>query len=153
QQARRILEARAADWRGDRRGAPLDEADLTAVENGAKGMRGWMVEEKRLVEASREQRRSRRRRRRVLLVTLGATTVVCVLLLVVIRLAFDRAFRAEIAEGQRQAQVRENHRQLAWSNWNSGIAARDVEHSPVKSAIFLMRAFQYARLAGDDAKG
>ncbi len=38
QRARRILEART-DWRGDRDGTPLDEADLDVVERGLAGMR------------------------------------------------------------------------------------------------------------------
>lgn len=67
QRARRILEARVADWTEARTGTPLDEADLASVEHGAGGMRAWTDDEQRLVDASRDRReqehRAQRRRR------------------------------------------------------------------------------------------
>jgi WD40 repeat protein len=54
QRARRLLENRSPEWRGDKAGPPLDSVDLTTVENGAGGMRSWEPNEVRLVEASRE---------------------------------------------------------------------------------------------------
>ncbi|HEX5758348.1 MAG TPA: tetratricopeptide repeat protein [Thermoanaerobaculia bacterium] len=64
QRASRILEQRAVEWAGGKEGAPLDEMDLTIVEQGADGMRAWTADEKRLVERSRDQRTRRRRLRR-----------------------------------------------------------------------------------------
>src|SRR5208337_341560 len=53
QRARRLLENRAPDWRDGKNGAVLDSTDLSAVEEGAAGMRVWNADEVRLVEASR----------------------------------------------------------------------------------------------------
>jgi hypothetical protein len=48
QRARRILESRAVDWAEGRTSSVLDESDLTAVEAGYAGMRGWTAAEERL---------------------------------------------------------------------------------------------------------
>ena len=64
QRARRILENRAADWRGDKTGIVLDEADLTVVESGENGMRQWTADEQRLIDASRRTRQQKNRRNR-----------------------------------------------------------------------------------------
>jgi hypothetical protein len=60
QRARRVLENRAVEWSGDRTGAFLDEPDLVIVEAGAQGMRAWLGDERRLVEASRAENLRRR---------------------------------------------------------------------------------------------
>lgn len=56
QQARRLLERYARQWAGGATGEAFDDADLTTVEAGLKGMRAWTPEEARLVEASRGER-------------------------------------------------------------------------------------------------
>jgi WD40 repeat protein len=65
QRARRILENRAPEWEGDRKGTPLDEPDLALVEAGAPGMQAWTRAEEHLVEASRVNKARRSRMRRV----------------------------------------------------------------------------------------
>jgi len=55
QRARRILENRVMEWRDGKAGELLYDADLKIVEEGANGMRGWDPDEKRLVDASREE--------------------------------------------------------------------------------------------------
>ncbi|HEX9941448.1 MAG TPA: tetratricopeptide repeat protein [Thermoanaerobaculia bacterium] len=64
QRALRILQQRAVEWAGGKEGPPLDEMDLTIVEQGAGGMRAWTADEKRLVKRSRDERTRRRRLRR-----------------------------------------------------------------------------------------
>ena len=64
QRASRILQQRAVEWSGGKEGPPLDDADLTTVEEGAGGMRAWISDERRLVERSRAERTRRRRRER-----------------------------------------------------------------------------------------
>src|SRR5262249_28033411 len=90
QRARRILESRAGEWKGDPKGAspgqgqgarqatdvarakpawkktPLDEANLKTVENGLKGMRDLRSEEQDLLRASRNEQARRERNRRLL---------------------------------------------------------------------------------------
>ena len=61
QRARHVLEHRAPEWADDKEGPPLDEVDLTLVEQGADGMRAWTADEKRLVESSQKDRERRRR--------------------------------------------------------------------------------------------
>jgi len=65
QRARRILENRAVEWRDGRTGIPLDQQDLSIVEQGFQGMRAWNEEEQKLVELSRELelRKSKLRKR------------------------------------------------------------------------------------------
>ena len=55
------------DWAGKEEGTPLDELDLTIVEQGKMGTRAWTDAERRLVDASRraeEQRRAEEERQR-----------------------------------------------------------------------------------------
>ena len=52
QRAVRVLQQRAVEWAGGKEGSPLDEVDLTLVEQGAAGMRAWTVDEQKLVAAS-----------------------------------------------------------------------------------------------------
>ncbi len=133
QQARRILEARAVAWKEGKKRYPLDDADLTVVEKGARGMRDWQPAEKRLVDSSRNQRSKR-----------------YLLRILAIGLILVGAFGAAWQWWRAEVEVHENHRQLAKNNWSSGIIARDLEQNPAKSTLHLMRAFQYARLAGDN---
>lgn len=56
QRARRILDNRSVDWAGDKKGTPLDDADLKVVEQGIDGTRVWDSKERQLVQASRELR-------------------------------------------------------------------------------------------------
>lgn len=63
QRALRILQQRALEWAGGKEGPPLDEVDLSIVEQGADGMRAWTADESRLVDRSRKERTRRRRQR------------------------------------------------------------------------------------------
>lgn len=63
QRARRIVESRAVDWANGEAGNPLDDADLALVEAGELGMRAWRPDERRMVEASRDDRAARERER------------------------------------------------------------------------------------------
>ncbi len=65
QQARRILESRAVQWRNGQSGPVLDGPDLAAVEAGRSGMRAWDEEkgETKLVQASQAARQKQRRQR------------------------------------------------------------------------------------------
>jgi hypothetical protein len=56
QRARRVLENRAAEWRDEATGAPLDRRDLETVEQGFTGMRRPTDDERRLISASRRAR-------------------------------------------------------------------------------------------------
>jgi len=64
QRARRVLENRAREWQDGKQGTPLDEQDLSLVEQGQHGMRAWTPDERRLVVASRHARTRRRWTRR-----------------------------------------------------------------------------------------
>lgn len=63
QRARRILNNRSVDWKIDHDGTPLDEADLTVVEQGITGTRTLNATEQRLLTASRELRKKLQRTR------------------------------------------------------------------------------------------
>lgn len=67
QRARRILEARAEEWKEGTETGALDPGSLAVVESGAAGMRAWTPRETELVAYSRNLRRKRTRTRRVLL--------------------------------------------------------------------------------------
>lgn len=60
QRARRILEARAGESSGVKKGIPLNAADLQTIEQGRSGMRAWTNDELRLIESSRLARKNRR---------------------------------------------------------------------------------------------
>ena len=83
QQARRILESRAVEWRNDQSGPVLDGPDLAAVEAGRSGMRAWEEEkgEIRLFQASQLARRKRLRQRWVTFGTLASLALAVVLAL------------------------------------------------------------------------
>ena len=53
--ARRLLENRAREWAGKRKGTVLDRADLRTVERGLPHMRAVTEDEQRLISASRRQ--------------------------------------------------------------------------------------------------
>lgn len=76
QRAVRVLQQRAVEWAGGQEGSPLDEVDLTLVEQGSSGMRAWTADERRLVEASRRERERRVRRRRTLQIGAAVAAVV-----------------------------------------------------------------------------
>jgi len=97
QRAERILENRAVDWQDGKTGVPLDDADLSTVEEGERGMRGRVGPEQRLFEASVEERKIRRRRRVVLLMVLAAMFIAIVAFIYV----NFRQGQALIAEGKK----------------------------------------------------
>jgi WD40 repeat protein len=74
QRARRILDSRSVDWEQDRKGTPLDEADLQIIEQGIAGTRDLNATERRLVEASRVLRVQLKRKQ----ATLKAASVMAV---------------------------------------------------------------------------
>ncbi|MEZ4734499.1 MAG: CHAT domain-containing protein [Caldilineaceae bacterium] len=76
QRARRVLENRAREWQAGQQGMPLDDQDLSLVEQGQPGMRTWTPDERRLVTASRRARTRRRWTRR----GLGFAALLAVLL-------------------------------------------------------------------------
>jgi WD40 repeat protein len=76
QRAVRVLQQRAVEWVGGQEGGPLDEVDLTLVEQGAHGMRAWTADEQKLVAASRRKRAQRVRRRRTLRIGAAAAALV-----------------------------------------------------------------------------
>jgi hypothetical protein len=78
QRARRILEARTADWVAATEGPPLDRHDLAVVERGAHGMRARTELEERLVASSHEHDRTRRRWAVVIGGAVGAGAAVAV---------------------------------------------------------------------------
>jgi hypothetical protein len=55
--ARRLLENRAREWAGKKKGTVLDRADLRTVERGLSQMRAVTEDEQRLIDASRGDRR------------------------------------------------------------------------------------------------
>src|SRR6185436_5065445 len=78
QRAVRVLQQRAVEWVEGKEGSPLDEVDLTLVEQGSSGMRAWAADEQKLVAASRRERAQRVRRRRTLRIGAAAAAVVIV---------------------------------------------------------------------------
>lgn len=66
QMADRILRNKLVDWLADQERGLLDENSLELVEKGKTGMRVWMVDEEKLIQASQEQREKNRKRRRQL---------------------------------------------------------------------------------------
>lgn len=75
QRAVRVLAQRAVDWGNSKQGAPLDEVDLTIVEQGSSGMRAWTADERRLVEASQRERDRRVARRRTFRILAGMAVI------------------------------------------------------------------------------
>lgn len=63
QRARRILENQGLDWQNGKQGNVLNESDLALVEEGRFGMRAWLPDEERLVQASRQERAKKQRQR------------------------------------------------------------------------------------------
>ncbi|MEM7345421.1 MAG: CHAT domain-containing protein, partial [Chloroflexota bacterium] len=83
QRAARVLQNRVTDWRNGDEGTPLDEEDLTTVEEGQPGMWAWDEDEVRLVAVSREVRGKRERNRKIL-GAVGAAAVALIALLAVV---------------------------------------------------------------------
>ena len=114
QRARRILENRAMDWKNDKEGEPLDEADLQNVESGAGGMRAWTQDEKRLVAVSQEQREKRARDRLILRIAgIAAIALVILAAAVAVWFAVDANKQRATAEAERQEAERRLHIAIA----------------------------------------
>lgn len=75
QRAARILESKVVDFE-DNKKIVIDEMDLGIVEVGAKGMRAWTAEEKKLIESSRRRRRRKVFLRRVLIFSVFLVTII-----------------------------------------------------------------------------
>ncbi len=75
QRAARILESKVVDFE-DNKKTVIDEMDLGIVEVGAKGMRAWTAEEKKLIEASRRRRNKKVFLRRVLIFSVFFVTII-----------------------------------------------------------------------------
>ncbi|HEU4996823.1 MAG TPA: CHAT domain-containing protein, partial [Gemmatimonadaceae bacterium] len=139
QRARRLLENRQADWGGGRStgevkaaelekpredqmaSAVLDDLDLTQVERGQAGMRGWTKSERRLVEASRAARAVRQKRQRQIRI-LGSIAAVLIL-------AFGIGMWAQYREARRSAQEASARSLLA--------EARNVVRDDIGGALLL----------------
>ncbi|MEZ5944565.1 MAG: CHAT domain-containing protein [Planctomycetaceae bacterium] len=83
QRARRILDNRVVDWGNQQEGTPLDEADLTVVEEGIVGTRSLSAAEQRLLEASRTLR-ARMQWHYKLVQTFGVFGVIAITMLAVV---------------------------------------------------------------------
>lgn len=118
QRARRILENRAIDWKGEREGPLLDDDDLRIVEAGATGMRQWTDSEKRLVSRSREARER-------------------------MRLEAERAAR-ELSETQQSAELQrqaaERQARKAFSRLLASEAAAIKDSSPIRALLLAAEA-------------
>jgi hypothetical protein len=108
QRARRVIEYRVGQNKEQQTLLPLNQPDLTIVENGRQGMRAWKPEEQALISASNEaiaQTQRRRFYRRLSLITLA------VLLLIGLPSAFWWNERAEEQKLKKQeATLREEAR-------------------------------------------
>ncbi len=60
QRARRLLEARAVEWRDGAEGRTLDDGDLALVRRGLRGMRAVTTDERRLLDASETAAQARK---------------------------------------------------------------------------------------------
>ena len=77
QRSARILRQRSVEWSNGREGPPLDEVDLSIVEEGERGMRNRTVDEERLIASSHRERASRvRHRRNVRIAATAAASVI-----------------------------------------------------------------------------
>ena len=115
QRARRILEGRSVEWK-DRNdnpveGPPLDEQDLSTVENGQIGMRRWENIEARIIEASRlarkkrEQERMRQERERRLWIRVGIGLIAAIVIAAAVAF-FQRNIAVKAKEiAEREAKI------------------------------------------------
>jgi WD40 repeat protein len=123
QRAVRVLQQRAVEWAGSKKGAPLDEVDLTLVEQGAAGMRAWTDDEQKLVAASRRERAQRVRRRRTLRIGTAAAVVVI-------------AAAAGVAWWQRGAAL--EAKQKAQDIARVSVAAQWLKRDPTRAALVML---------------
>lgn len=137
QRARRILDTRSVDWKDDKTGTPLDEADLTLVERGRYGARVWNSTEERLVKASRDRRAKSRGTRRILIAVTAVAVIVIACLAVFGWWSYDQAKEAN----------REATQLLAESHWNMAVNQRDGFHDPVSASHhFTLSAVEFAKI-------
>jgi len=112
QRARRILENRAVEWHNEQRGTPLDQRDLSLVENGLIGMRTWHQQEQKLIEASRTTQHQQMKRRKIWQ-GVGAIAVIIICVTAVIAIwQWNTAVIAKNSE-QQQKIVANNQRDAA----------------------------------------
>ncbi|HEX5759430.1 MAG TPA: CHAT domain-containing protein, partial [Thermoanaerobaculia bacterium] len=123
QRASRILVQRAVDWEDGKEGAPLDEVDLSLVEQGSSGMPAWTADERRLVEASHRERQRRARRGRIL--RTGAAAAAAAIMAA-----------AGIAWWQRDAALQA--KQSAQDNSRVTVAGDWLERDPTLAALVLV---------------
>ncbi|MGH9361516.1 MAG: WD40 repeat domain-containing protein, partial [Thermoanaerobaculia bacterium] len=137
QRALRILTQRAVDWADGEEGSPLDEVDLSIVEQGSSGMPAWTADELRLVEASRRERQRREQRERIL----RAGAVAAAVLIAAV---------AGIALWQRRdaLQAKENAQDIA----RVTVAGDWLEKDPTQAALVLLEVAQPAEAAYSEAR-
>jgi hypothetical protein len=103
QRARRLLEARMADWAAPAAGRPLDEGDLALVKAGRAGMRALTGDERHVLDASDLAARKAKRRRRS---TTFATWFGVVLVGSIVYVNYDQTKQMEaqkVAQGRVEA--------------------------------------------------
>ena len=76
QQARRLLENRAIDWKDGTDGTLLDDAALAVIDKGLAGMRNLLPDEQRLLTASQEARARQLMQKRVKQTMVAATVLI-----------------------------------------------------------------------------
>lgn len=132
QRAVRVLQQRAVEWVGDKEGSPLDEVDLTLVEQGAAGMRAWTADEQKLVAASRRERARRVRRRRALRIGAAAAAVVI-------------AVAAGVAWWQRGAALAAQRKAQDFARLT--VVEQWIERDPTRAAMVMMEVAQPDEMA------
>ncbi|HEX9941447.1 MAG TPA: CHAT domain-containing protein, partial [Thermoanaerobaculia bacterium] len=123
QRALRILQQRAVEWSGGKEGPPLDEVDLTIVEQGAGGMCAWTADERRLIGSSRREQQRRAQRRRIL--QIGAAVAVLVIMVA-----------AGVAWWQRDAAL--EAKQKAQDIARVAVAGELLETDPTRAVLVLL---------------
>jgi hypothetical protein len=126
QRARRIVENRAVEWENEKEGTPLDELDLTIVEQGKMGTRAWTPAERRLVEASRRERERRKRNRFLRRAGLVAA------ILVILGFAFLASFAIYKAQNSAQDATRKQGGRNVDDTWQHIARARTYEHGDAR---------------------
>lgn len=152
QRARRILDAKSAEWRDEQSGATLGIVDLKTVENGATGTRAWNKDESRLVNASRWQRQVLKLI--VIMSVFVAGAALC-------WAYYQTRARAKDAEqfGREQSGLREEaeekerqaNKQLARNEFQAGVRARDIDHDVINAGHRFLQAGVVANKAGEVA--
>jgi len=140
QRARRILDNRSVDWSGEAQGAPLDEADLTIVEEGVKATRVLNPTEQRLLDSSR-QLRAKLRRARTLLKVGGVIVAV-----IIVALGVWGWGKAVLAE--KKTKEAEQHAHSAMESERLAVASKILAEQHAKEAIASKRlAERHAKAA------